>query len=469
MGKVCTARRRRMPEIRDWHERAEKASGGHTGMSAKKLLLVWWARHAGHITPSEFRCWFAVSEVIERRRREEKSTLLDVVRGEGKRFSDKLSKEVAELCSMNVEGALRAVRKLNRVGLIRTDRGRLHLAESVEEFHVGNRAEFLELLESARREVSAHAIEIPLSRRLVRLLARGEHRGTGVRGAAVVATLLGVVLRTLYRHRVGHKWVTVSGGLVKTSWIAEVFGVKSSSVKHAMKTLTELGIITRLDTSHWCQQRHGRRTVIDLDWGGEGKSRSAEPRTLRREQVESRPRGGKNRCSFVPPNNQHPSLRTYLNQKPLPASTGVCRPKFKKGRLPKPVLGKLRPEDLANTNRIIDLFHQAVRAGIVSNGEMNLVRFVAAAIHAKRVAKENACGLFITTVRNARWNRVTCLDEDSARQQLASFREGYGRVPSAKVARLCALVEQASSGGNRRGWHDESWRHYVDGNLDRCA
>ena len=65
----------------------------------------------------------------------------------------------------------------------------------------------------------------------------------------------------------------------------------------------------------------------------------------------------------------------------------------------KPDLRHVVPEDLRDTGRLLELYDQAVRLGLVAASEWGRLRFVAAAEHARIIGTKNPCGLFARLVR----------------------------------------------------------------------
>ena len=78
----------------------------------------------------------------------------------------------------------------------------------------------------------------------------------------------------------------------------------------------------------------------------------------------------------------------------------------------------MKPEDLRDPARLLDLHAQAVAAGYVSSSEADRLNFFAAANHARVIGSRNPPGLFVRIVRSGLWNFLTQDDEDVARVQL---------------------------------------------------
>ena len=96
--------------------------------------------------------------------------------------------------------------------------------------------------------------------------------------------------------------------------------------------------------------------------------------------------------------------------------------------MPAPKLADVRPEDLKDTGRLLELHKQAAARGLVNGSEADRLRVVAAAEHALEVGKGNPPGLFAHLVRNRLWRYLTQGDEDRANTRLK--RELRGELAS---------------------------------------
>jgi hypothetical protein len=73
---------------------------------------------------------------------------------------------------------------------------------------------------------------------------------------------------------------------------------------------------------------------------------------------------------------------------------------------------------------LLELHRQAVERRVVEPSEAGLVRFLAAAEHAKAVGTVNPPGLFARVVRAGLWRHLTQADEDRAMSRLKAHRRG---------------------------------------------
>ena len=91
---------------------------------------------------------------------------------------------------------------------------------------------------------------------------------------------------------------------------------------------------------------------------------------------------------------------------------------------PPPRLGDVRPEDLRDAARVLDLHRQAVARGLVGASEADRLKFAAAAEHACAVGTANPGGLFARLVVRGWWHFATQGDEDAAARRLKRHLHG---------------------------------------------
>ena len=101
-----------------------------------------------------------------------------------------------------------------------------------------------------------------------------------------------------------------------------------------------------------------------------------------------------------------------------PAGVQVSGRGEPEGSLPAPTLDAIRPEDLRDTGRALDLHRQAVARRLVGSSEADRLRFLAAVEHARAVGRANPCGLLARTIRRGWWHFATQADEDAANLRL---------------------------------------------------
>ena len=124
------------------------------------------------------------------------------------------------------------------------------------------------------------------------------------------------------------------------------------------------------------------------------------------------------------------------NQEPASGGTTgvyISQSESKKTEAPadRPTLRDVKPEDLRDPARLLDLHAQAIAAGYVSSSEADRLNFFAAANHARVIGSRNPPGLFVRIVRSGLWSFLTQDDEDVARVQLRARplpRGGLGGI-----------------------------------------
>jgi hypothetical protein len=120
------------------------------------------------------------------------------------------------------------------------------------------------------------------------------------------------------------------------------------------------------------------------------------------------------------------------NQKPAASRpAGVRKRTTGKGA---PTLRHVVPQDLVDPERLLGLFDEACRAGLVTESEADRLAFFGMAVHARTHSRKNKCGMFVAGVKQRRWRFISLSEEDEARRMLlrvdASARssKGSGRL-----------------------------------------
>jgi hypothetical protein len=395
-----------------------KPAGGFNLISITQLMMAWCAFREGHMGLKELRVYFALIEMKARRCR------LDD--GQTPEFAiEELRKLVG---GAGGETLRESLRRLNRVGLVRNlSKETIELATDLDELTFDTTP-----VREALDKIPHHERLVPVPRRVIRLIAGGARR-------TLIATTLGHMIRCLfYRGGKVHP-----SGVVKASWVADVFGVSERQVHLQRQHLIELGILVRLDTPQRVLNRHGQWFAFDLDWspavparvGVPSQAAPAKAETITEPPVASPPAGS--RAGEAPPAEPSPppaeipaqTVTPKENSKPLredlktskPASggpAGDCIPPSEGKNLGKPTLRDVKPEDLRDPARLMDLHAQAVEQGAISNSENDRLNFFAAANHARVIGSRNPPGLFVRIVRSKLFGFLTQDDEDAARAQV---------------------------------------------------
>ena len=324
-------------------------------------------------------------------------------------------------------GEREAVQKLLAVGLLREV-----LKSSIEFATDPGELRFeAKTLEATLNRIPNNERRVPVPRRIVRLIAGGARR-------TLIATILGHLIRCLfYKQGLCHP-----KGCLKASWIAKVFGVSERRVHQQRQHLVALGWLLPQETSQRTLNGHGLWVTINLAWDGlsEAKERLYEPVVEPAGAGEGAPEPAvpeaESPGKLSPPpaekaaetvtplliENKEP-LREPKNQEPTSGGTSgvyISKSESKKTGAPadRPTLRDVKPEDLRDPARLLDLHAQAIAAGYISSSEANRLNFFAAANHARVIGSRNPPGLFVRIVRSGLWNFLTQDDEDVARVQL---------------------------------------------------
>lgn len=379
-----------------WREGARpKPNGGFRFITVTQLVMAWWLCRGGIIRLWDLRVWFACHEASSRR--------CTLERGRAPNFT------VAELRAIaggggGEERVRAALRRLERVGLLTWSATKLEFSSSPDQLRVEDLADFWRLLEA----VPNNRRKVPVPRTALQLIAGGARRG-------VVAVLLGHLLRGLF-YRSG---LCCPNGAVKSSWIAETFGVGHATIKHARAHLVGLGLLEPLETPQWVMNRNGKWFRWNLDWQRPAAVAAVDnsPAVGEVAAHESTPPPAAPTPVSTPPDSDRELSSRSKNQEPGSARpTGVSTTKV--GEEGRPSLKHIVPQDLSSTSRLLQLFDQATKAQLVDGGDRDRLRFVGAAEHARTIGSVNPPGLFAWLVRNRRWDYLTDSDEDAANRRL---------------------------------------------------
>ena len=410
-----------------------RPNGGYRLISVEVLASTWFAYRRKTIRLFDLRVWLAAQEVAARRClvKDNTPTSLSL-------------QEFQKLTGLSRNRVRQSLNRLLEIKLLDWTDGSLSITgNSIPHFldGVNKLSENVKIPNGKRK--------IPFPRRMIRLLAGGAR-------PALIATVFGHLIYGLYI-RQGE---CSSRGRVKTSWIADTFGVGHRRVKEARHDLIEMGWLIPLPTDQRALNRWGGHFLINLDWSRHGVRESVRPLAVPK--------------LAPPPAQIEPKLAPPLSyEKPLsgkenyqkPASSGPSGvSSHEKIKCQKPDVKNVVIEDLKDTGRLLELHGQAVDIGLVTTSERDRLRFVGAAEHARAVGTKNPCGLFVRLVRCALWNFLTQDDEDAANVRLKRhlFRTPVAvEVPRSSPARsreflsedaiLVREVRAAAAGARFRG------------------
>ena len=223
---------------------AQKPHGGFVLLTVEILCLLWWVYRQRYIQLRDLRVWLACQEMVARRCQlppdkvphytlTELHTLVGGVGGQHLRTS---------------------LHRLEALGLLAWSSACITFATATAALRgVPDRTSFTAMcapIPNLHRRV-------PVPRPTLRLLALGCR-------AAVIATILGHLIRCLYAH--ARPLRCVSGGWCKASWIAEVFQVDRRRIKAARRHLATLEWLEIAAVPQHTLNRWGSYVYVSLTW-----------------------------------------------------------------------------------------------------------------------------------------------------------------------------------------------------------
>jgi hypothetical protein len=380
--------------VHDQGSRASRASiaGGFVLIPIASIMTSWEACRSRPLGTGDFRAWLAAHEMVARRCTLDQS-----------RQATYTLAELAGLLGITHKRARASLRRLEAAGLIAWSDLAIHFPDQADDT----------ICEGFSDTIARGTGPLAIPRRILRLLADGAR-------PAIIATVLGLLLRCLSRRRGGFD----GRGRIKAAWVSRAFGVSLRQVKAARRELVELGWIHPENADQWSWNRWGGVYTIDLQWS------PASPDGSR-----STPPPAHDGSRSTPPDLHPEPLRESKNQEPASAGpAGVHLSGFnqqsqtlpKSGPLPPPRLDDVRVEDLRDTGRLLELHGQAVASGVISASEADRLRLVAAAEHAIEIGEGNPAGLFIHLVRGRCWRYLTGAEEDRANARI----KAHSRPPT---------------------------------------
>ena len=405
-----------------------KPAGGFRFVSVVQLCLVWWAYREGLIQLKDVRVWFAAHELLARR--------CQLKRGQTAVYT---YKELQQLVGRE-GGVSVSLQRLQAQGLLSWKPGTICFPGRAL---CGQEWSGLEIMLA---QIPNRYRRVPVPRRLLRFLAAGCGRVT-------LATILGHLLRCLY-YRQGQ---CKADGFCKASWIAKVFGVSLRNVKAARQYLERIGLLQRTEVPHWLRNRYGQKMLVNLEWAPPSPAAPAQ-----RPPVELPPPPEHSALQSAPPDSHKELPSGTKHQKPAAGGpSGILHTLFQQARktiragtalrtepepvvqsriatslqqeqpiahqkkeptpLPPPTLRHIFLQDLKDTERLLELYAQAIKAGLIGGSEAGRLTFLSLAQHVLAYRPVNAGGLFNQLLRRRCIHFVTQEDEDAAQQRLKQY------------------------------------------------
>jgi hypothetical protein len=388
-----------------------KIAGGFIPLGVGDLEAAWGLFVDGELTFGDVRVWLAAREVVARR------CQLDLP-------EDFLADpaEVARLTGLSTRSVRGAFRRLAMAGLCPGVPPGQHGSAT------GSMAD----------SIGGGVGDVAVPRRLLRFLVRSNR-------PALVAVGLGTLLRCVSRRK---DWN--GRGRVKASWIATAFGVSIRQVRAARAELVALGWMTPEPSGQGALNRWGRAYIVNLEWVPPAPQphpplpeigAATAPPLINQEPLtgskNQEPAGGL--AGFWTAGlagEPEPSKRAEPASRPEPATSPIppparpstpapstAPPPASTAPLPPPRLQDVRPEDLRDTGRLLDLHRQAAARGLVGASEDGRLKIVAAAERALAIAR-NPAALFAWLVLNGCWRYLTGADEDRGHARIKAFLRG---------------------------------------------
>jgi hypothetical protein len=450
----------------------DKPKGGYQLIPLVRLALAWWAYHQKLIRLVDLRVYFAAWEMRARRCRTPSPL--------PRRFG---LKELQGLTGLSNKRLKASLSRLEAAGLLTWSKSAIGFPLSIEGVPFSDRdgfRQFLDRIPNRRRLV-------PVPRRILRLLAGGCR-------PAMIATILGHLFRCLYVKggkclpvgRVKASWIAETFGVAlrrvkhaRQELIARGWLIPLQSKQWA---LNRWGALIRINLD-WSRldglvpAAAGNAAAVGMaheEACGEPPSPlpgpelappppgfgpelapldSSDENPLQGDKNQEPATGGPTGFYSDQPEERTPELQTtaQLDNAPISPPTPAARSTVPANSLPsaapasqlggafpaagavagKPDLRHIVPEDLADTGRLLDLYAQAVAAGLVGSSEWDRLRFLAAAEHARIIGTKNPCGLFARLVRGRLLHFATQDDEQAASVRLR--RHLYGALPSGRA------------------------------------
>jgi len=394
-------------------------AGGFVLVPVASLMAAWHACRARPLGPGDFRAYLACREMLARRGR----IGIDRAPSYGEA-------ELAGLLGVTPRRARSSARRLVAAGLLQWSEDAIGFPEAPAGPDGPGDGVVADSIGSGRGDLA-------IPRRLLRWLVKGAR-------PALIVTALGTLLRCLSRRRGGFD----GRGRLKASWVARAFAVDHRAVKAARSELVALGWIAPEPSAQAAMNRWGRAYRIDLAWarpGPTGGAQSPPPRADRGAQspppdLDRDPLTGVEKDQDPAPVGPAGFEDVCVDERETPMPPGPALDQLAAGRvaaapvvvaMPSPRLEDVRPEDLGDAERLIELHRQAAARGLVGVSEADRLKFVAAAEHARAVGRRNPCGLFARIVARGWWHFATLGEEERAARRL---REGARGPRAARPA-----------------------------------
>ena len=407
-------------------------AGGYRPFAVPHTLLPWTSYKQGRTCTLGLRTYLALSESQQRR-------AFTTVR------PTYTARECAALLgNIRPRLAAHAIEDLQSVRLVDFQPHHLQFAAAPEEVPGLD----LHTYEASLAHVHPSRRTACIPRRMVRYLAR---EGS----PALIATVFGVALRCRYHAATGRY-----AGTLSPDWLADTFTLSERTAYRSLETLEDLTYLLREETPSSYTRQYGRKYRINSTWTP--PSRPTSPRPTRRlpapdprQKLAASARAPRQKLAASAPSdpattpeaapsypfqegrsyNQRDLLpRTDPAPEPLPPPDDPAPRHHKPSgvvlahrsqetpQLSPPTLNLIVLEDLQDTRRLLTLYEQVLWLKIMSRSPATRLTFVALAVHALRVTRDNACALFRTLLRRKDyWTFITDGDDAVAQARLNAY------------------------------------------------
>lgn len=401
-----------------------KPHGGYTTIPIEQLCIAWCAYREKKLSWLAVRVFLALHEVHARRIA-------------AARKSDKSNSELHWPSAINQVWKMVGCARRSQVRQAVTALGELGIAEACPGLAATNESNLRESV-VIMMEVTGRRGTIPVPRQVLRYVARC---GT----PAVAAYMLAVIIRCCHIRK---RTTFQVRGRCSTRFAAELFDIHQRSIKRAAMAVRKLGWIANSVKRDPWSQKHGPVIVVNRNW--------------RWTVTELSPRSRPQRTKLSPTNKNQELFTDPMNQESIVVSKTTRRRASKRAS----ALYGMCLRDLREPQRLLVRYANAVKLGMLSDTQANQLRFVSAAQHALRVARRNACGVFVSLIRDQNWHYISQADEDKARliltqaqnrpaNQVRSKSTSFGNLvsdlvdnlawPSVQVARNASIASAIRS------------------------
>ena len=355
-------------------------------ISPLALVSVWAALKLKLITWHHLCVWIALFEVRAWR---------DSMEPEQRNIFTFSTRRVAQALGKSKAGPRlkKALAELEELRLARLAPTEIYFTPSLDGLPADLRAETERMLGSLGTRNIGRAMRMP--RRLMRLIMKSRARPLRA------AVIFGILLRIMPVKRYGRY-----KGCLTAALLVDVSGFNESRIKHERASLIREGYFERLHTPFRIRQQYGYWYALphDIPVFSGPKNTTKRQSSALPQQTNQQPPIKEPAPSFGIETNQ------YLPPQPG-ASPSLTTPK----PTTVPSWHHIRPEDLREPRRRVDLHMDACRAGVIGNSPAQRLMFYAAIARARRLGTLNPCGMLRRIVQTSSYHSyIADCDEDQA-------------------------------------------------------